>query len=221
MWQSDPVYSPFHHPTGVIYAGNRPHVIEAMIEERVPAMPDCVPINTPEAFRKAMPEGILTGEFPGWRGWLHNAHGAGWVHARKAIMAAAAEAERLGVKFTVGAVKELLYSDDGSDVKGVVTDDQRTLQASRVILTAGAFTPKILDLKGQVRPNAWTLVHIKMSPEEMKLYKDLPVLFNVEQGFSIEPDEDGHELKICDEHPGYIATVEINGALPYILEAGC
>lgn len=42
-----------------------------------------------------------------------------------------------------------------------------------------------------------------MNPEEAKLYKNLPVLFNVERGFFMEPDEDKHELKICDEHPGY------------------
>lgn len=58
-------------------------------------------------------------------------------------------------------------------------------------------------MKNQLRPTAWTLAHIKMSPEEAKLYKDLPVLFNVERGFFMEPDEDNHEMKICDEHPGY------------------
>lgn len=42
-----------------------------------------------------------------------------------------------------------------------------------------------------------------MNPEEAKLYKNLPALFNVERGFFMEPDEDKHELKVCDEHPGY------------------
>jgi sarcosine oxidase/L-pipecolate oxidase len=42
-----------------------------------------------------------------------------------------------------------------------------------------------------------------MTPEELKIYKNLPVLFNVERGFFMEPDEDNGELKICDEHPGY------------------
>lgn len=42
-----------------------------------------------------------------------------------------------------------------------------------------------------------------MTPEELRLYKDLLVLFNIERGFFMEPDEDNGELKICDEHPGY------------------
>nr|OQO25227.1 hypothetical protein B0A51_05800 [Rachicladosporium sp. CCFEE 5018] len=42
-----------------------------------------------------------------------------------------------------------------------------------------------------------------MTFEEAQLYKDLPVLFNVERGFFMEPDAENHELKICEEHPGY------------------
>jgi sarcosine oxidase/L-pipecolate oxidase len=42
-----------------------------------------------------------------------------------------------------------------------------------------------------------------MSPEEAQLYRNLPVLFHSEKGFFMEPDEDNHELKVCDEYPGY------------------
>ena len=44
-----------------------------------------------------MPEGVLTGDFPNWRGWS-KAEGAGWCHARNALVAAASEAEKQGVK---------------------------------------------------------------------------------------------------------------------------
>ncbi|GAW25841.1 putative fructosyl amine:oxygen oxidoreductase [Rosellinia necatrix] len=46
-----------------------------------------------------------------------------------------------------------------------------------------------------------------MTPSEAELYKDLPVLFHVEEGFFMEPSAETHELKICDEHPGYINPV--------------
>ncbi|KAH0129256.1 fructosyl amine:oxygen oxidoreductase-like protein, partial [Aureobasidium melanogenum] len=58
-------------------------------------------------------------------------------------------------------------------------------------------------MKDQLRPTAWTLAHIKMTKEELQLFKNLPVLFNIERGFFMEPDEDKGELKMCDEHPGY------------------
>lgn len=49
-----------------------------------------------------MPDGVLTGGFPGWKGW-HKSTGAGWVHARKALVSAAMEAQRLGVRLVTGS----------------------------------------------------------------------------------------------------------------------
>jgi len=86
---------------------------------------------------------------------------------------------------------------------GVEIDDGSQLFGDRVILANGANAPKLLDFKDQLRPTAWTLAHIKMSREERVLYRNLPVLFNIERGFFMEPDEERGELKICDEHPGY------------------
>lgn len=161
-------------------------------------------LRTAVDFRSTMPKGVLTGEFPSWKGW-HKKTGCGWVHARKALTSAAMEAQRMGVKLITGSpagdVKALIIEE--GDVKGARTADGAEHRADRTILCAGATAPQLLDLKGQLRPTAWTLAHIKMTPEEVKLYKDLPVLFNVERGFFLEPDEDNHELKICDEHPGY------------------
>lgn len=156
-----------------------------------------------------MPPGILTGEFPGWKGWFSH-KGAGWIHARKAMVSAHNEAKRLGVKFITGTphgkVVELVYKD--GDVIGARTADDAFHHANHTILAAGAGSDRILDFKKQLRPTAWTLSHIQMTPEESQLYRNLPVLFNVAKGFFMEPDEDQHQLKICDEHPGYCNFVQ-------------
>lgn len=169
-----------------------------------PQNTDITILTTAEEFRKTMPEGILTGDFPGWQGFFKKT-GAGWVHARKAMVSAAREAQRLGVIFVTGSphgsVTRLMY--ESGDVVGARTADGIEHRASRTILCAGANSNQLLDLEDQLRPTAWTLAHIKMTSEEVKHYKNLPVLFNVEKGFFMEPDEDKHELKICDEHPGY------------------
>lgn len=130
--------------------------------------------------------------------------GAGWVFARGALVATFEEAKRLGAKFITGPagdVQKLIVQ--GGDVVGAETSDGTKHFASTTILTAGAQAPKLLDLKKQLRPTAWTLAHIKMTKEECELYKNLPVLFNIESGFFMEPDAENGELKICDEHPGY------------------
>ena len=64
-----------------------------------------------------MPEGVLTGDFPNWRGWS-KASGAGWCHARKALVAAASEAEKQGVRIVETKVTSLIVED--GDVNGAL-----------------------------------------------------------------------------------------------------
>lgn len=155
-----------------------------------------------------MPEGILTGEFPGWKGWW-NRSAAGWIHARKAMVSAHDEAKRLGVVFLTGSpegnVVSVVY--EAGDVTGAITADGKIHRAEYTILAAGAGSDRLIDFKNQLRPTAWTLCHIPMTAEEAGLYRNLPVLFNIAKGFFMEPDEDNHEMKICDEHPGYVNWV--------------
>ncbi|GLB05419.1 hypothetical protein AtubIFM57258_000703 [Aspergillus tubingensis] len=204
-WKTDPVFKQYFHETGVIVSGHTPALIEHIRKDEIECSDaDFVELKTAEDFQKTMPPGVLTGEFPGWKGWL-NKSGAGWIHAKKAMISAYTEAKRLGVNFITGSpqgnVVSLVY--ENGDVVGAKTSDGVIHRADRTILAAGAGSDRLLDFKKQLRPTAWTLSHIQMTPEEAKLYKNLPVLFNIAKGFFMEPDEDKHELKICDEHPGY------------------
>ena len=205
-WATDPVFKDFYHETGYIIAASKPENVNMLYEtERPTPERGFVELSDAEAFRKTMPEGVLTGDFPSWKGW-YKASGAGWIHARKALNAATREAERLGAQMLcgdlLGRVVELIFGVSG-EVHGVRTADGKEYLSDRTILCAGANAPQILDMKDQLRPTAWTLAHIKMTPKEAKVYKNLPVLFNIERGFFMEPDEDNQELKVCDEHPGY------------------
>ncbi|KAJ5226516.1 fructosyl amine:oxygen oxidoreductase [Penicillium chermesinum] len=208
-WKTDPVFQPYFHETGVIVSGHTPALIQHIREEEIDSSDaEFTALKTADDFRKTMPPGVLTGEFPGWKGWFGRT-GAGWIHARKAMISAYTEAQRLGVNFItgtpVGQVVSLVY--DHGDVTGAQTADGVVHQAQHTILAAGAGSDRLLDFEKQLRPTAWTLSHIRMTPEEAALYKNLPVLFNIAKGFFMEPDEDKHELKICDEHPGYCNLV--------------
>ncbi|KAJ4247828.1 hypothetical protein NW762_013037 [Fusarium torreyae] len=204
-WLHDPVFSPYCHNTGYVLSGSTPESIKAVVEDEIgDKINEYSPLNTAEEFRKTMPPGVLTGDFPGWKGF-YKSEGAGWVHARKALTSAFEESKRLGVKFITGCpegqVESLIFED--GDVRGAKTADEKEHRADRTILSAGASAELFLDFENQIRPTAWTLGHIQMTPEEAKLYKNLPVLFNINKGFFMEPDEDLHQLKMCDEHPGY------------------
>ena len=205
-WFQDEVFSQYFHDTGMIIAASSPEGIQHVKAEEGCEGPEWTPLTSKEDFQACMPKGVLTGEFPGWQGWWKKAGtGAGWVHARKAMESAAREAKRLGVAFVSGEetckVIELVIED--GDVRGVRTKDGRVRTAHRTILCAGAEAAGLLNFHDQLLPKAWTLAHIRMTAEEVKSFKDLPVLFNCERGFFMEPDEDLQELKICDEHPGY------------------
>ncbi|KAI9642192.1 hypothetical protein NHQ30_008994 [Ciborinia camelliae] len=204
-WLNDSVFTHYYHPTGYIVAAVTPAAIERVKRRELPdSRSSFVRLEAAEEFRKTMPPGVLTRDFPGWKG-VFKSSGAGWVHARKALESAVKEAQRLGVKFIAGSpqgsVTRLIYED--GDVMGVKTEDGKEHWGDRTILAAGAGADALFDFKDQLRRTAWTLGHINMSEDEIKLYKNLPVLFNIEKGFFMEPDEDNHEIKICNEHPGY------------------
>ncbi|TIA43718.1 fructosyl amine:oxygen oxidoreductase-like protein [Aureobasidium pullulans] len=204
-WLEDPVFKPYFHETGCIIAATSEAGRAHMNASSGPSEDaGWLPLKTKEDFQATMPKGVLTGDFPGWEGWWMK-KGSGWIHARKSMESAAREAERLGAVFVTGEekgkVESLIY--EAGDVKGAKTFDAVEHRADRTILCAGANAGIIFDMKDQLRPTAWTLAHIKMTREELQLFKNLPVLFNIERGFFMEPDEDKGELKMCDEHPGY------------------
>ncbi|KAF3404400.1 L-saccharopine oxidase [Talaromyces pinophilus] len=203
-WRTDSVYQPFYHPTGFIMAASQDSARHE-IDSYITSCKDKIRVlSTPAEFRSTMPGGILTGSFPGWKGFFRET-GAGWVFARGALESTYHEAIKLGVRFETGDSKgkvvRLLY--DSGDVVGAQTADGVEHGADRTILCAGANSDQLLDFERQLRPTAWTLAHIQMTDEERKLWKDLPVLFNMNSGFFMEPDAQNGELKFVDEHPGY------------------
>lgn len=220
-WLEDPVYKPHYHRTGYVMAASSDPAYAALLKDIKGHEHEYQPVES-AGFRKTMPEGVLTGNFEGWRGFAKQT-GAGWVFAKGAILAAKQEAVKSGVRFITGKrgkVVKLIFSDDVQEevVQAVKTDGTRTLhgvrtadgnihEACTTILANGANAEFLLDFESQLRPTAWTLAHIRMTPSEAELYKDLPVLFNIEKGFFMEPSTETHELKICDEHPGYINPI--------------
>ncbi|KAK5260174.1 hypothetical protein LTR40_004624, partial [Exophiala xenobiotica] len=95
-WTSDPVFKPYYHDTGYIVAASSEDGLKQLYDRERPDLnKEFVALEDAEAFRNTMPKGVLTGDFPGWKG-LYKSTGAGWVHARKALVSCAEEAKRLG-----------------------------------------------------------------------------------------------------------------------------
>ncbi|OJJ86243.1 NAD(P)/FAD-dependent oxidoreductase [Aspergillus glaucus CBS 516.65] len=215
-WKNDPLFQPYYHDTGLLMSASTSAGLDRLgVKVRPEDDPNLVELLRPEDFRQLAPSGVLRGDFPNWRGYFHRS-GAGWAHARNALVAAAEEAQRLGVKFITGTPqgKVITLIFENNDVKGAVTVDGKIWRAEQTFMCAGASAGQFLDFKQQLRPTAWTLVHITLSPEERALYKNTPVIFNIEKGFFFEPDEENGEIKICDEHPGYTNMEQLADGTP-------
>lgn len=213
-WKHDPLLKSFYHPSGFIMAACADDAYENCLDYARSEHAKLVTLKTKEDFHSTMPKGVLTGDFPGWRGFWKQG-GAGWVFASGALKAMHSEAVRLGVQFITGTpegkVESLLRNPSGDSVLGAQTADGIEHRAPKTILAAGASSDLLLDLKKQLRPTAWTLSHLPLSPEEAETYKNLPVLYGVDRGFFIEPDLDNRQMKICDEHPGYCNFEKVDG----------
>lgn len=206
-WKNDSLLKSLYHETGFIMAAVSSDAYEHCRHYAENENTHLTPLDTTEEFRKTMPKGVLKGDFSGWRGFWKKS-GAGWVFACGAIKAMHDEAVRLGVRFVtgeaVGKVESLQFSNDHCVITGAKTVDGMIHLSTQTILAAGASSDLLLDFKNQLRPTAWTLAHLPLSSDEAALYRDLPVLYGVDRGFFIEPDAQRHDMKVCDEHPGYI-----------------
>ncbi|KAF2121889.1 FAD dependent oxidoreductase [Lophiotrema nucula] len=226
-WKEDPLFSPLYHPMGFIMAAVGDEAYEKCIAYAESEGILLTPLKSKEDFQTTMPKGVLTGDFPGWRGFWKKS-GAGWVSASATLRAMHDEASNLGVQFITGSpVTSLIYSSSRDSILGARTADDKDHLAGITILSAGAGSDALLDFKKQLRPTAWTLAHLPLTPSEAKLYLNLPVLYGVDRGFFIEPSHSpgsAHELKICDEHPGYINPIlspssgEVIGSRPFAKE---
>lgn len=209
VWKTDPTYQPFYHPTGFIYAAVGEDAFE-MVKDATQKYPaNWKPLRVSEDFKDTMPNGPLTGEMEGWKGFLRKER-AGFVEAERAMEATRLEATKLGVKFVSGhsgKVAELLFNEENTNVIGAEAANGAEHTADQVILSAGAGSDSLLNFERQLRPTAWTLAHIPLTEDEVRRYRHIPVLYGTDRGFFI-PSLSSNELKVCDEHPGYIHLVK-------------
>lgn len=209
-WRNDPVYAPFHRETGLLIAGSSSKAIEMLYEDDLHNIPNTVECKDADDFRTVL-SAAYRGKFPGWKGFLDNNPGAGWVDSIGAVRAAALEAERLGVVFTQAKVDKLLYDPASHDVVGAITDQGIELQADFTILCAGAYSSQILELRDEIHAVAWVIAHIQLEPSEVAALKDSPPLWSNNLGFIMPPSEQQTELKVCDQHAGYVSRKMLNG----------
>lgn len=97
-------------------------------------------------------------------------------------MADAARAKGVNYIFgDAGYVKRLVYDSAGT-CKGVVTADGTTYEADIVLLASGANTATLIDAGQEVVAQCSVICVMKLEPEEIAKYQDIPIIDDFEQG---------------------------------------
>jgi glycine/D-amino acid oxidase-like deaminating enzyme len=145
LWRTDPIWEPFYHESGVVWISSTSFakkVIENHAALGVKA--DLKTCGVDEA--RELYGGLFEGaDYTGVKEVLVN-RGSGWAEAKEALQKTIEAAVELGVRYVTAEVTALRLEDEGGGRRccGVVTADGTLIDAERVILCTGAYTPKLL-----------------------------------------------------------------------------
>ncbi|KAJ5097040.1 hypothetical protein N7456_007761 [Penicillium angulare] len=208
MWKHDPLFKPFFHEVGMIDCSSSKEGIialqqkyKSLVEAGMGFEKTTFWLEGHDIQSRVPP--FTKEQTEDWKGVLCS--DGGWLAAAKAINAIGQFLKSEGVQLRFGGAgtfKQPLFAEDGVTCIGVETTDGTKYHADKVVLAAGAWSPTLIDLEDQCVSKAWVFAHIKLTPEEVKQYKNIPVVYDGEYGFFFEPDENGI-IKVCDEFPGF------------------
>lgn len=155
--------------------------------------------------------------------WGYVNHRSGWADAEASMLWLRRKAEATRrIAFVVGEATRLIIND--GKVKGVHTKTGTDIHADLTVLATGAWTPKLVDLRGRCQATGQVLAYIRLTDEEQSKLSTMPVLLNMSTGmFIISPRN--NVLKVARHAYGYAnpATIthpevegeEIEVSLPY------
>ncbi|KAI9927104.1 hypothetical protein ASPWEDRAFT_143793 [Aspergillus wentii DTO 134E9] len=150
----------------------------------------------------------------GMNGYLNRV--AGWADAAGSIQKLASKCSVVGITLITGprgTVRSLRR--EGSRVVGVNLVGGGHLLASRVILSTGAWTPRLLHIPHAASSSGQPVGFIQLTREEARRIENTPVMINMTTGvFSFPPTPGSNILKLARHGFGYQSevNVEVDGA---------
>jgi sarcosine oxidase/L-pipecolate oxidase len=151
------------------------------------------------ANRKEIDNTARTGGGSGDWGYVN--WSSGWANAENGMRWLRAKAEKTGrVQFICAEVVEL--ARERKKVTGVVLRDGTLKRADLVVLAAGAWSGRLIDLRGRAMATGQVLVYLDLTAEEQEKLGKMPVLLNMSTGLFIIPPRN-RVLKIARHGYGY------------------
>jgi sarcosine oxidase/L-pipecolate oxidase len=155
--------------------------------------------------RREIDKSVGTGGGSGEWGYVNLR--SGWADAEGGMVWLRKQVEAtFRVNFLHDEAISLLFS--GSEVSGVKLKSGNTLKADLVILATGAWTGKLIDLRGRAQATGQVLCYLDLTQAEQERLGKIPVLLNMSTGMFIMPPHN-RILKVARHGYGYSNPVTI------------
>lgn len=207
-WSQSPKYKDIFVPAPVVLASNNSPVGRSYIQNTIGAMDRArlpwATLESAEATRHLYP--TLSGPLaePDFMGY-HNQQ-AGWADARKAIASLRDECVAQGISFVSGHAGTVIGFDrDASGtIRAALTLAGTEVMGDLFILAAGAWSASLVPMYNSTLSTGQVLAYLRLSPEEMDKYRQLPIYVNFATGwFNFPPHQDTSLLKVVVHGWGY------------------
>src|SRR5579862_9471501 len=96
----------------------------------------------------------------------------------------------------------LRLARNGRQVIGVELAHERRITADLVVLATGAWTGRLVDLRGRADASGHVLAYLELTPQEQQRLGGMPVLLNFSTGMFVIPPRNG-VLKVARHDHGY------------------
>lgn len=150
----------------------------------------------------------------GSEGFINRA--SGWADASGAMWSLRVHVHNLGVAhgnfhWISGHVSGLTFSSPPRtpSVTGAQLASGKSLSADITILAAGAWSGKLLDLRGRMQATAQLIAYIQLRPQEAEALAKIPALLNLSTGFFLLPPTPDGVLKIARHTQGWRTETRI------------
>ncbi|KAH0548296.1 hypothetical protein GP486_008006, partial [Trichoglossum hirsutum] len=118
--------------------------------------------------------------------WGYVNWNSGWADAEAGIRYARRLCEETGrIQFLTAEVVRPLRKD--GRVIGVELKHHQNLLADLVVLATGAWTGKLVDLRGRAEASGQVVAYVELTAQEQKRLEKIPVLLNFSTGMFITP----------------------------------
>ncbi|KAI1773773.1 putative fructosyl amino acid oxidasesarcosine oxidase [Hypoxylon cercidicola] len=111
------------------------------------------------------------------------------------------------ISFECGSPVERIRIEE-SVSKGIVLENGKEIRAELVLVAAGAWSGRLINLEQRIYPIGHEVAWIKVTPEEEQRWKHMSITTNLSTGLNMFPPYNS-EIKILRRSPGYKNTIQV------------